>query len=172
MIKNFILDVDGVLNTGQFHYTEQGKGAKIFGSDDNDALSLLKRHMNIIFVSGDKRGFAITAKRVSEDMKFPLEMVSTFQRLDWIKERYDLKETCYMGDGIFDGLIFPYVAYSIAPANAFYKTKEKASFITTSKGGEGAVAEACVHLWEKFIGPFNLEDMDFSDGAGAWISKK
>ena len=33
----FLLDVDGVLNNGNFIYTSKGKFGKIFGPDDNDA---------------------------------------------------------------------------------------------------------------------------------------
>lgn len=166
--KNFILDVDGVLNSGQFHYTEHGKSVKVFGPDDTDALGLVKHQLHIHFISGDKRGFAITRKRVVEDMGYPLELVSTFQRLDWIRERYNLAETIFMGDGIFDALVFPHVAYAIAPANAFYKTKELAHFVTQSKGGESAVAEAVIHIMDKFFKPFNLFDHDFSNGSGIW----
>ena len=44
----FLLDVDGVLNTGQFIYNSKGKFGKIFGADDNDALKILSK---IIFTS-------------------------------------------------------------------------------------------------------------------------
>lgn len=53
----FILDVDGVMTNGQFIYTADGKAMKIFGPDDNDGLSLLKPHIDIRFVTGDKKGF-------------------------------------------------------------------------------------------------------------------
>jgi len=39
--KCFILDVDGVMTTGQFFYTEDGKTMKVFGPDDHNALTLL-----------------------------------------------------------------------------------------------------------------------------------
>ena len=45
--KVFILDVDGVLTTGQFFYSEEGKIMKIFGPDDNDGLSLLKPFIDL-----------------------------------------------------------------------------------------------------------------------------
>lgn len=167
-IKNFILDVDGVLSTGQFYYTVDGKVAKIFGPDDSDALCLLKEKLRIHMLTGDKRGFPITYKRVVEDMGFPLDLVSTFERLEWMKQRFNLKETIFMGDGIYDSLVFPYAAYSIAPANAFYLTKEKADYVTKAKAGEGAVAEACVHIIEKFFGHFDLSKLDFKHGSGAW----
>src|SRR5687768_12316343 len=99
--KNFIIDVDGVFTDGKFYYTDEGKVMKKFGPEDNDALSLLRDRLVVHAVSGDKRGFAITKKRIADDMKLPLDLVSTYDRIAWIRERYDPSETIYMGDGIF-----------------------------------------------------------------------
>jgi 3-deoxy-D-manno-octulosonate 8-phosphate phosphatase (KDO 8-P phosphatase) len=93
--KCFILDVDGVMTTGHFLYTAEGKVIKIFGPDDNDGLSLLKNNLEVRFVTGDKKGFAISHKRIVDDMKFPLELVSTIRRVDWIRERYALEVVIY-----------------------------------------------------------------------------
>ena len=167
--KNFILDVDGVFTDGTFYYTTEGKVMKKFGPEDNDALSLLEGKMHIHAISGDKRGFPITKKRIADDMKLPLDMVSTFERVEWLKERFKLEETIYMGDGIFDPLVFKHVAYSIAPANAFVTTKKEADFVTEARGGEGAVAEAVLHILEVFFETkFNIHDLDLSPGSGAW----
>lgn len=143
--KHFILDVDGVLTDGKFFYTSEGKVMKAFGSDDFDALNLIKHRINIQFITGDKKGFAISSRRVT-DMGFPITLVSTHKRIEWIKERYDLNEVIYMGDGIFDSLVFEEVGYGIAPANAFYVTLSNANFRTSQKGGEGAVASAVRHI--------------------------
>jgi len=170
-LKNFILDVDGVMTDGQFHYSAQGKVMKVFGPDDADALSLIKNYLHIHFVTGDKRGFSITQKRM-EDMNFPLDLVSTFDRASWIKDRYHLSQTVYMGDGLYDILVFKQVKYSIAPANAFYQTRNFANFVTTSAGGSGAVAEACFHLAEKFFTPIDILNFDFSQHqSGSWTKK-
>lgn len=169
-IKNFIIDVDGVLTDGSYLYTAEGKVMKSFGPDDHDALLLLKPHLHICMVTGDKKGFGITKKRVEEDMKFPLYLVSTLEREKWITDNFNPKETIYMGDGIFDSAVFKHVAYSIAPANAFYKTKEKADFITQSRGGDSAVAEAVVHIMEKFFEPIDLSSVN-NIGGGEWGSK-
>lgn len=166
-IKNFVIDCDGCLTDGKFTYTAEGKVSKVYGDADNDALSILKQHLKIYFVTGDKRGFEITKKRVG-DMGFETNLASTFERLDWIKANMDPKETIFMADGLYDALVFPHVAYSIAPANAFYLTKEKASFVTKARGGEGAVAEACIHIIDKFFGGFDLSTLDFSKGSGEW----
>ncbi len=155
--KIFILDVDGVMTTGQFLYTADGKVMKVFGADDNDGLSLLKNHIEIRFVTGDKKGFPISKKRIVDDMGFELEIVSTIRRIDWIAERFPLESVIYMGDGIFDHYVMSKVGYSIATANSDKNAKAHAAFITERTGGDRAVAEACLHILEKFFTPYNPE---------------
>lgn len=153
--KNLILDVDGVMTTGEFFYTADGKMMKVFGADDNDGLSLLKPYLDIRFVTGDKKGFAISKKRIEDDMGFPLDLVSTIRRIDWIKSKYDPQKVIYIGDGIFDHYVMREVGYSIAPANADKLAKHYANYVTTRGGGDRAVAEACLHILEKFFKPYN-----------------
>ena len=45
--KIFVLDVDGVLTTGHFVYSVEGKTLKVFGPDDNDGLSLVNAFIGI-----------------------------------------------------------------------------------------------------------------------------
>ena len=164
VFKVFILDVDGVMTTGQFLYTEAGKQMKIFGPDDHDGLGLLKPYIYIRFVTGDRKGFLISSKRIKDDMKFDLDLVSTIKRIDWINEHYDPKEVIYMGDGIFDHYVFKKIGYSIAPANADSLAKKSADYVTKRNGGDRAVAEACLHILEKFFEPYDpdkLPNLDF-----------
>ena len=156
--KVFILDVDGVMTTGHFLYSASGKQMKIFGPDDNDGLGLLKPYIEIRFVTGDKKGFPITNKRIKDDMKFELDLVSTIKRIEWIKERYNPKEVIFMGDGIFDHYVMKEVGYSIAPANADKTAKINANYVTERQGGERAVAEACLHIMTKFFTPYEPEN--------------
>lgn len=167
--KNLILDVDGVFTDGSFYYSEDGKVLKKFGDADNDALSFLKDRLHIEMITGDKRGFPISNKRIGIDMGYPISLVSTFERVDWIRDRFNLEETIYMGDGIYDPLVFDKVGYSIAPNNAFYNTKKYCNYITESKGGEGAVAEAVIHILEHlFNEQFDVLKLDFKNGSGIW----
>ncbi len=151
----FILDVDGVLTNGQFLYTEKGKVMKIFGPDDNDGLSLLRNFIEIRFITGDKKGYPISYKRVTEDMGYRLDLVSTIKRIDWIEDRYNLDEVIYMGDGIFDHYVMRKVLYAISTRNGDKNSRKAANFITERNGGERAVAEACLHLLDKFFMPYN-----------------
>ena len=148
--KIFIIDVDGVMTDGKFYYSEKGKVLKCFGPDDNDALKLLNSYIAIQFVTGDKKGFKITKKRIT-DMKFKVMLVSTIKRLEWIKKNFNLSEVIYMGDGIFDHYTMKEVMYSISPANADDNCKKYANFITKRNGGERAVSEACLHILKKFF---------------------
>ena len=157
--KVFILDVDGVMTTGQFLYSRDGKVMKVFGPDDNDALTMLKPHIDIRFITADENGLPISHKRISEDMNFQLDLVGTIKRLDWIKDRYNPQEVIYMGDGIFDHFIMREVGYSIAPANADKTAIENADFVTGNSGGDRAVAEACIHIMQKFF------DKNYTDKA-------
>jgi 3-deoxy-D-manno-octulosonate 8-phosphate phosphatase (KDO 8-P phosphatase) len=168
----FILDVDGVMTTGHFLYSADGKVMKIFGPDDNDALSLLQQHLEIRFITGDKKGFPISKKRIVDDMRFPLDLVSTVRRFEWINERYLPKDVIYMGDGIFDHYVMREIGYSIAPANAHKLAKQHASFVTDHSGGDRAVAEACLHIMEKFFTPFDPAELPGAKQklSGEWVA--
>lgn len=158
-IKNFILDVDGVFTTGQFLYTADGKFAKIFGAHDNDGIKLIKPYLDVHAITADKRGFEITRKRIQDDMGLVLHLVTEDDRLTWMKKNFDLPNCVFMGDSMFDAQIFQYVGYSICPSNAFFMTKKVANYITESKSGEGAVAEACWHIIEKFFEPLDIKNL-------------
>lgn len=166
--KVFLLDVDGVMTTGQFGYTAEGKTMKIFGPDDNDALSLLKNLIEIRFITGDKNGVEITKRRIVDDMKYPLDTVSVLKRIEWISERYDPKDVIYMGDGIFDHFVFQKIGYSISPGNANSIAKKYADFVTKRNGGDRAVAEACLHILNKFFEPFDPGHLPESNTAKEW----
>jgi 3-deoxy-D-manno-octulosonate 8-phosphate phosphatase (KDO 8-P phosphatase) len=153
MLETFIVDVDGVLTTGHFVYSSEGKQYKIFGPDDADALNILKNHMSILCISADHRGFPISKKRIVEDMGLQLELVDGFDRVNWITERFDLQKVVYMGDGFLDHLVMQRVAYSLAPSSASEIARQSASHVTKCSGGNRAVAEACFHLMDKFFEP-------------------
>ena len=153
--KACFFDVDGVLTTGHFLYNADGKALKIFGPDDNDALSLLSSFCEVRFVTGDRKGFSISKKRVVDDMGFKLDLVSTIKRIDWIREQLDPRDVLYMGDGIFDHYVMKEVGYAISPANGDRNAKAHAHYVTERSGGERAVAEACLHVMEKFFRPYD-----------------
>ena len=172
MPKVIIFDVDGVLTTGGFIYNADGKCFKIFGPDDNDGLKLLRNKVEIIFITGDKNGFEISKKRIVDDMGYELHLVSTIKRVEWIRERYEMQEVIYMGDGIFDHIVMKMVGYSISPNNGDDYAKKSADYITKRSGGDRAVAEACIHILIKFFGYSDRAKLikdNFKDISEAWV---
>lgn len=172
--KIFILDVDGVMTDGSFFYTAEGKVMKRFGSDDHDGLSLLKPHLEIRFVTGDHRGYAISEARIVRDMQMQLDLVSTTQRASWIGERYHPKDVIYMGDGIFDHYVMREVGYSIAPAGAHPFARAAANYVTQTRATEGAVADAALHILEKFFTAYDpRQPLDATISySNAWKAKE
>lgn len=148
--KVFIIDVDGTLTDGKMYYTKDGKFMKAFSVDDSDALKWTKKFINIIIVTADKTGFSISQERIM-DMGFYLYKVGAEGRLKWIEERFELKDVIYMGDGIFDNQVFEEVRYAVTVNNALDHVKENADYITKRNGGDRAVAEACLHIMERFF---------------------
>jgi len=147
----FLLDVDGVMTTGQFLYSQDGKVYKIFGPHDNDGLKLLTDKVTIRFITADKRGYSITKKRIADDMGFELDLVSEQSRFEYIKDRYGFQNLIYMGDGYHDAKILRESMFGIAPKNARREAIAAADYITESKAGEGAVLDACLELEKRYF---------------------
>ena len=141
--KTFLLDVDGVLTTGKFLYSIEGKIFKEFGPHDHDGLKLLRNLINIKFITCDKLGFEISKKRISDDMGFDLIQTSEDVKYDYISNNYNQNELIYMGDGTSDIEPAIYANYSIAPKNARKEMLEVVDYITINKSAEGAVLDAC-----------------------------
>lgn len=147
---NLVIDVDGVMTTGQFLYSKKGKEYKVFGPHDVDGLKLIKDKVNVFFITADKRGLPITKKRVT-DMGHKLEVVSEEDRYEYFKKKFGFESTIYIGDGIFDAPILRDCKFGIAPANARVEAKKWANYITPSKSAEGAVCDACIKINKVFF---------------------
>ena len=152
--QNLLLDVDGVFTDGKIYSSWEGKLFKVFGPDDHDAIKLVQTLMKVTVLTADAKGFPITEKRIVGEMGLDLHLVDVGSRPDWVSNKFDVSTVVYMGDGIFDPLVFSRVKYSIAPANAMKHTRSSACFVTDRRGSEGAIAEAIVHLVDKFFGGF------------------
>mgnify|MGYP001449945127 CR=1 FL=1 len=139
--SNLIIDVDGVMTTGQFIYSNAGKQFKIFGAHDSDGLKLLKNHFKITFITADKRGYRITKKRIVDDLEYDLKLISEEDRYEFCN-KIGFKKIIFIGDGIHDAKILKKCFFGIAPKNARIEAKNSASYITPSRSAEGAVLDA------------------------------
>jgi 3-deoxy-D-manno-octulosonate 8-phosphate phosphatase (KDO 8-P phosphatase) len=150
-LDTFILDVDGVMTTGQFLYSEEGKSYKIFGPHDSDGLSMVRDKLKIMFVTADHRGFGITSKRIVEDLGYELHLVSEAERSRFFDEHVRYNSTAFMGDGYFDAPILSKCLVGIAPSSGRREAREAADYVTPSPAGDGAVLDACLFLMERYF---------------------
>lgn len=143
---SFLLDVDGVMTTGQFLYSIDGKAYKIFGPHDADGLKLVRDKVNISFISADRRGFDISKRRIVNDMGYKLDLVGESERFKYVQSNYNLGQLFYMGDGYFDAPILKACFYGIAPKNARIEARKSANYVTESDSGKGAVLDAALKI--------------------------
>lgn len=155
----FILDVDGTLTNGKMYYTKEGKVMKAFGCDDFDALKTIGQKVHIQFISGDEKGFEISKKRADE-MNVPIALVpsNAQKRWEWIESNFADKIIVFMGDGIGDYIALKNADYSFTVKDALSHTYNAAKEIIHRKGGDRAVARACILLDRKYrLGCFPKE---------------
>ena len=174
-----ISDVDGVLNTGQFLISKNGKEYKILGAHDNDGYKMLKNlGFHIVFITADKRGYDITYERICNEMHAGLHLVSENDRTQWIKNYVSdnyYKNYIYIADGISDVPALSDALISIVPKNGRKEAKKVATYVTESNSGEGAFLDAALYIIDKYNGnssvnitnldninnELNLGDLDF-----------
>ena len=148
--KLLIIDVDGVMTTGQFLYSKSGKVFKIFGPHDTDGLNLIKKKIKILFVSADKKGFSISKKRIVDDLGYKLIYSHHEKRFDFVK-KFGFENIIYIGDGIHDAPILKKCKFGISPKNARKEAKKASNYITSSNSGEGAILDAAIIINKKFF---------------------
>ena len=149
--ERFVLDVDGVMTTGQFLYSAAGKMFKVFGPHDSDGLAMVSKHMPVEFVSADHRGFAITRARIERDMGYPLRVSPAAKRFELLDGLHDIERIAYMGDGFHDAPILLRAAFGVAPASGRIEARNAADFVTNSSSGNGAVMDACLEIIRRYF---------------------
>jgi len=154
MISAIFIDCDGVLTTGSYFYTAEGKFLKEFSSMDGKGYAQAKEkeiHILVISEEPDERGFNITKKRC-EDQRVDLAHAKSPEDKLIIAREYvadrgiTLEECAFIADDIGDWFLFKEVRLPIAVANAHKELKEFAKknngYVTKRSGGRGAVREA------------------------------
>lgn len=145
LIKYFVMDVDGVLTDGSFWYSKKGKILKKFGSHDAQAIKIGRNFFDILAITADAKGFAISKKRC-KDLGIECFYVPEGLRSNWIRSRFKKRETAFIGDSFSDIPSLLTVQISFAPANAFFEFKKLVTHRLKTNAGEGAVAEAIDYL--------------------------
>lgn len=143
-VRLVALDIDGVLSDGTVSMDDAGNQRRVF--DIKDGLGVVRlvesgRQVVVISSSASQAGVSrlerlgINPVRTGVGNKLELltELVEA-AGVDW-------SEVAYMGDDLPDLDCLAAVGVSTAPADAVAAVRKAARYVTTAKGGRGAVRE-------------------------------
>lgn len=158
------IDFDGCLGSISTYYTKKGKRIKAVAASDSLVINLL-RQVGIInkvtVITGDMTGYEITKARVN-DLGFDLVYCKNNKKFKYIEEKCngDFSNIIYIGDDIYDVVLFDKVKYSGAPKSAIPFVKEYANYISDCNGGEGAVGDLLIKMTNDILAEDNKSFID------------
>jgi 3-deoxy-D-manno-octulosonate 8-phosphate phosphatase (KDO 8-P phosphatase) len=169
-IQLLLMDVDGVMTDGMLLLVPLPDGsvaeAKAFNVNDGAALAMVRRAGLRIGIISGRSSAALT--RRAEELKVDFfyhglgrtkisALEDIFEKTKLAKDR-----VCYVGDDVQDLPLFSRVGFPIAVANASPDVAAKASYITRSAGGRGAIREV-VELILRAQGKWDAALKEFED---------
>lgn len=143
-VKMIILDVDGVMTDGRTFINTEGVESKAFDLRDGFGI-VMARKAGIKF--GIITGLASTIVKYRAEQLGIEEIRQNFLdkdiALEEIAKKHDLDyaEIAYMGDDLYDLPVIRLVGLSAAPSDAMQEVKETVDWVSSHKGGRGAVRE-------------------------------
>ena len=144
-IKLLILDVDGVLTDGGFYVSNTGDISRKFNVLDGFGIRELIRHgIEVAIITGGKsdsvihRSDYLGIKHVFLGREDKLNVYN--ESLKPILKVRD-EEVAFIGDDVYDIPLMQTVGFPMTVPNAHDLVKKNAKYITSRKGGEGAVRE-------------------------------
>jgi len=159
-IKLLLLDVDGVLTTGQVVYSDSGEEIKAFGAKDGFGLRMaMDNGIQVGIVTGRSSNALLhRCRNLGIDLVFD-NVSDKAARLPDITSQTGIKaeQMAFIGDDLPDIPPMREVGLAVAVADAAPEVIAAADMVTAAKGGCGAVREICEKLlkargvWESIL---------------------
>lgn len=150
-IRLIALDVDGIMSDGRLYFSASGDELKTFNILDGLGLKqLMNAGITVAVITG--RRSPLTEKRMN-DLGIPHLMQGREDKREALLEltgTMDLTpaQIAYMGDDLPDLPAIRFAGLGITVPNGYWLVRQHADYCTHSRGGEGAVREACdLILW-------------------------
>jgi len=172
-LRWLVLDVDGVLTDGRLHIGVDGEAYKSFHVRDGMAI-VLARAAGLEVAVLSARSSEIVARRaaelgVEEILQGHENKLAAFADL---LSRHGLRpdETAFVGDDLQDLGVMARAGLSAAPGDATAEAREAADYVTSAKGGAGAVREVVERIlvargaWNAAVARFRGEAADGGSG--------
>lgn len=148
-IQLLVMDVDGVLTDGTVEIHGDGSESKSFNLLDGHGLRMWQRAGGkTAFLSGR---FSQATKHRAEQLEVDFCLQDCFEKLPILKKLLEeagvsAERTAYIGDDLLDLPAIKYVGFGAAVANAVDEVKKEADYVTTRRGGDGAVREVIEYI--------------------------
>ncbi len=145
-IKLMAFDIDGVMTNCSLIFDENGVEYKMFNGRDGQGIELLHKAGIIPVIISKRNNGTITHRaKVLGITELHMGQKNKIVALDEILEKYGLSydEVSYMGDDLPDICVLEKVGLPCCPIDAVDEVVAASKFISTKKGGEGAVRELC-----------------------------
>lgn len=145
-IKLLLLDVDGVLTDGKLYFSSDNVQIKAFHTLDGHGIKLLKRSGVEVGIISGRENPAVTRRAGELGITLLIQgREDKYQALEELLREFPcpLDRIAYMGDDYPDLLVMTRVGLALSVPNAVEAVRYHAHWISTQRGGEGAVREAC-----------------------------
>lgn len=145
-IRLLILDVDGILTSGNLFYNKQGAEYRSFHVHDGLGIQWLQHFKITVAVITAKKSAMVKKRAKDLGIKYIYQGQKNKQRAyEKLKSllRLTNKEIAYMGDDLPDLPLLRSAGLAITVPNAPEIMRQFVDWISKHQGGEGAVREVC-----------------------------
>lgn len=164
-IQLLLLDVDGVMTDGRIIYDGNGLETKFFNVKDGHGIKLLQRYgIQVGIITGRSSVVVdIRARELGIDLVYQGALKKLESYVD-VKLKTGLEDSqiAYMGDDIVDIPVMRRAGFSAAPPDSLPEVLAVADFVSSCKGGKGAVREMCDLIlkgrgfWDQVVARYEL----------------
>ncbi|MSR69066.1 MAG: phenylphosphate carboxylase subunit delta [Phycisphaerales bacterium] len=143
-VRAIVMDIDGTLTDGGIHINDSGEESKRYDVRDGFGLTLWHKSGGKSGVITGRRGLALM-HRMRELAISAVEQGASDKvaALDRITARLGVTRTecIFVGDDIPDLAVMRQVGFAVAVNDAAAEVRAGAHFVTSARGGAGAVRE-------------------------------
>ena len=144
-VKLFVLDFDGVMTDDKVYVDENGIEVVCCSRSDGLGIELVKKKgIKVIVVSGE-RSPAVRAR--CNKLKIPF-FQGARSKLEILKRicktnNISCSQVCYLGNDVSDIECVKFAGLGCAVRNSHHLLLKVSDYVTTRRGGDGAVREIC-----------------------------
>lgn len=159
-IKYFIIDVDGTMTDAGIYYDDHGNELKKFCTRDAAGFFAAKQAGIKIMVLTGRECQAVTRRMVELKVDFLYQNIK--EKADFLKSfmaehKISKEEVAYLGDDLNDLPGMRLAGFIGCPKDACEEVRNVADYISTEKGGHGAVRDIISYIlkerkqWDNII---------------------